>query len=404
MHWKGMTRFCVLALLSAFMVNAFATYTIVHRRTFNLNATFPGAEAIGDVAFDGQNVYVSSWHNGSGQQTVRLVQVGSIATLLNTPSGALTPSGWTATTTAFAAARDTRLVYYDGHLYWGAGLGQASTNPLDTGIRRVSTTGTTDSSWSGGVLLPNELDPAPTPQRFDTIDIDPRGPALGVGVFGSSIIRRHDLTTGAAIVPAPSAIGNLPTNGVNTRDIAFRPDGGVYVRYNSASGTGAAGIYFAPRNADGTFGPATSVVTWNEGALQQAFVAYIPVNEVFYSGFSSLVLYNQRISGQNFVFIHNVGNGAPIAITQLDGTEPVLDGDNPRTFQNTFLNASWGLWNGRLFIFVVNGFTGVGSDTGYTGTISFDRLDIYEVVPEPSSMLALGAGAALMGLLRRRKR
>jgi hypothetical protein len=58
-------------------------------------------------------------------------------------------------------------------------------------------------------------------------------------------------------------------------------------------------------------------VTWSEGALQQAFVAYIPVNEMFYSGFSSLVLYNQRVSGQNKVFIHNVGNGTLLNLTEL---------------------------------------------------------------------------------------
>jgi hypothetical protein len=400
---KGTVRFWLTAIAcAAFLSAAFANYTIVHRRTFNLNATFAGAEAIGDVAFDGQNVYVSSWHNGSGQQTVRLVQVGDIGTLLGTASGALTPAGWSVTTSAAGAARDTRLVYYQGHLYWGSGLGQTSTNSNDTGIRRVSTSGTVDSNWSGdGVLLPNELNPSAG--RFDTIDVDPNGPALGVGVFGSSNIRRNSLSDGTATT-AGGAIGGLPTNGGNTRDIAFRPDGGVYVRYNSASGVAASGIYFAPRNADGSFGDATSVVTWNEGALQQAFVAYIPVNEVFYSGFSSLVLYNQRVSGQNKVFIYNVGNGASVAVSELNGSEPVDDPEAPRGFQNTFLNASWGFWNGRMFIFVVNGFTGVGSDTGYTGNISFDRLDIYEVVPEPGSLLALGAGTALLGLIRRRRK
>jgi hypothetical protein len=102
-----------------------------------------------------------------------------------------------------------------------------------TAIRRVSTAGSIDSSWSGdGQLLPGEINPSAS--RFDTLDIDPYGPALGIGVFGSSNIRRNDLETGAALT-ATGAIGNLPTNGVNTRDIAFRPDGGVYVRYNTAA-------------------------------------------------------------------------------------------------------------------------------------------------------------------------
>jgi hypothetical protein len=74
---------------------------------------------------------------------VRLVQVGNIGALLGTNSGALTPAGWTVTVSATGASRDTRLAYYNNHLYWGVGLGATA----DTGIRRVDTAGNVDGSW-----------------------------------------------------------------------------------------------------------------------------------------------------------------------------------------------------------------------------------------------------------------
>lgn len=396
-----------LALTTALSI-ASAQLSILHLRTFNLNQTFAGAEAVGDVTFDGDNVYVSTWHSGSGTQTLRLVQVGSLGTLLSTPSGAITPSGWSASVSAAGASRDTRVAHYNGNLYWGSGLGDTN-----GGVRKYSTAGVQDTAFSGdGVLLGSELNP--TTGRIDTLDIDPHnstdrpGPALGVGAAtGGSNIRRADLGSGSSLlatgtVPGTGS-GGIPNSG-NTRDISFRPDGGMYGRYGTLSGSGQAGVYFAPRNPDGTFGNAVDLVNWTEGAaLQQSFVTYVPVSEVFFSGFPSLILYNQRVSGQNFVFVRDANGNVISGIANLAGSETTADGETPAGFQNTFLNAHWGLWNGRMFIFVVNGFTGAGINTGISGG-SFDRLDIYEVVPEPASMMALGAGlAGLLGLRRRKK-
>lgn len=399
-----------IALMSALSI-ASAQLSILHLRTFNLNQTFAGAEAVGDVAFDGDNLYVSTWHSGSGTQTVRLVQVGSLSTLLSTPSGALTPSGWSASVSAAGASRDTRLAYYNGNLYWGSGLGDTA-----GGVRKYSTAGVQDTTFAGdGLLLGGELNP--TAGRIDTIDVDPHnssdrpGPALGVGaVTGGSNIRRADLGSGSSLlatgaVPGTGA-GGIP-NSANTRDISFRPDGGMYVRYGRLGVSGeptSAGVYFAPRNPDGTFGNAVDLVNWTEGAaLQQSFATYVPVSEVFFSGFPSLILYNQRVSGQNFVFVRDANGNVISGIANLAGSELTADGQTPAGFQNTFLNAHWGFWNNRLFIFVVNGFTGAGINTGISGG-SFDRLDIYEVVPEPSSLLALAVATAGMLGLRRRKR
>lgn len=374
-----------LAALSLTIISAIgiasADATLVHRRSFDLVSLLPSTLAAGDVAFDGTNVYVSAWNSASGSQTVSLVRLGSLSSMLNASSGAWTTSDWRVDLTQAGGSRDTRLVYHNNYLYWGAGLGNGTST--NTGIRRYDLSGNLDTSWSGdGNLSLSEAGVS----RYDTIDIDPGtggGATLAVGVFGSTIVRRFSLINGSNAGNA-AAIGGQ----TSTRDYAFAPNGDLYIRTQGR-------VSKATRVNDTTFNTPVNLASWSEGSLAQAFVTYVPISTEFYSGFSDLILYNQRVSGQNKVFIIRPDGSVFGELNGLEDTgEPAF---NEVAFDNTLLNASWGKTaDGRMFIFVVKGGTGA--------TAFGDRLDIYEVVPEPASLLALSAGFAGLVRLRRRNR
>ncbi len=386
--------FATLGLALGALAFASAQYTINHLRSYTLADLFDGSENngigsnIGDVAFDGTNLYVAGYHTTGGLQTVGMARISNFYTAGNfvVSNSTLTPA-WTVQLSQDGGSRDTRLVYYNGALYLGTGLGSTTAN--NTGIRKYDTNGNLDTSWAGdGLLSISEAGVS----RYDTLEIDPgyqgSGATLAVGVFGSTIIRRFDLSTGTN-AGNTSAVGGAPTA---VRDIAFAPNGDMYYKWNGGSGN-AAGVRKFSRTGATTFTDDGNFVSLSEGGLQQSFVAYVPVSQA-YGHLGDLILYNLRVSGQNQVFVRNLAGDFTATLT---GAGPTADGFTPGGYSNTLLNASYFITtDGRVFIFVVQG--GGGSGT------YLDRLDIYEVVPEPSSLLALGAGAAMAGLIRRRKK
>jgi len=384
---QGFKSVSILMMALLFGAVATAQHTFIHLRTYDVSALFDGASGglgarVGDVAFDGTNLYLAGYHNtatGTTGQPVGMVRISGFHDGTSfRASGALGvgDAAWTVSLMQAGSDRDVRLVYHNQALYLGTGLGDGNSN--FTGIRKYDVNGNLVSGWAGdGLLSLSEVGVS----RYDTLDIDPgfggSDPNLAVGLFGSTIVRRFDLNTGSNTANA-GPLGGVTT----TRDYSFAPNGDLYIRTQGA-------VSVASRSGVTSFSAPTSIVSWSEGSLAQATVSYVPVSEA-YAHLSDLVMYNQRVSGTNKVFVIKPDG---TAVAALLGSETVSDlGTSPSGFSNTLLNYSYAKVGGSMYLFVVN---------GGTSTV-VDRLDIYEVVPEPASLLALSAGLA--ALMKRKRR
>jgi hypothetical protein len=238
--------------LAGALMSASAQVSFTHLKSVDLSSYFPASGQQGDlasdVAFDGANLYIA------GMSTANSLGV-SVGVLKISNALSLDVNAWgytpLITLTQAGQSRSSYVVYHDGFLYLGTGLGDGSNNAANTGIRKYDAqTGTQVSGWNGtGVVLPTNLDGS---GRAECIEIDPgyqgSGQSLAVLARARGFIFRRDFATGSALanilsLPSRDCQGGNTTTGM--RDITFSPEGDAYLRVDNS-------IFYAPRTADNT--------------------------------------------------------------------------------------------------------------------------------------------------------
>jgi hypothetical protein len=194
-------------VLAGMLTSASAQVSFTHLKSIDLSSYFPAngqhGDLASDVAFDGANLYIAGMSTADTPDPVP-VGVLKISNVLS-----LDASAWSYTPliTLTQAGRSccSYIVYRDGFLYLGTGLGDTSNDQARTGIRKFNAqTGAQVTEWNlTGVVTPDLLGGS---SRAECIEIDPgyqgTSATLAVLAQGRDLIFRRALATGRGLAAA----------------------------------------------------------------------------------------------------------------------------------------------------------------------------------------------------------
>jgi hypothetical protein len=343
MAMKRATVVLGVALAGALM-SASAQVSFRHLKSVDLSSYFPAGGQQGDlasdVAFDGANLYIAGMSTANSlAESVGVLKISNVLSL-DVNAWGYTPL---ITLTQAGQSRSSYVVYHDGFLYLGTGLGDGSNDPARTGIRKYDAqTGTQVSGWNGtGVVLPSDLSNS---SRAECIEIDPgyqgSGASLAVLARGRGFIFRRSFETGGALsnilsLPSRDCQGGQTTTGM--RDITFSPEGDAYLRVDNS-------IFYAPRTADNTVADNRACQIFDFSS-DSPFQVLINIHYLRTSAGDFLV-YNRRTGDANNrlnkVFIASGSGASWTPYAELLGNEPLPNGDTPNAYEFDIFNFTSG--------------------------------------------------------------
>ncbi|MCX7992156.1 MAG: hypothetical protein N2651_00670 [Fimbriimonadales bacterium] len=342
-RYHGLLGVVVLGAL----MSASAQVSFTHIKSVDLSTYFPNGGQQGnlasDVAFDGSNLYIAGM--STANSTAESVGVLKISNVLS-----LDVNSWTytplITLTQAGQSRSSYIVYRDGFIYLGTGLGAAD-DPAQTGIRKFdAATGTQISTWNSsgtvpGVVLPRDLSNS---SRAECIETDPgyqgNNPSLAVLARARGIIFRRDFASGAALpnilsIPSRDCLGGQQTTGM--RDITFSPEGDAYLRVDNS-------IFYAQRTAANSVqdGRACRIFNFDSDTQSQVLI------NIHYLRTSSgdYLIYNRRTGDANNrinkVFVASGSGATWTPYAEILGNEPLPNGSTPAAYAFDIFNFTSG--------------------------------------------------------------